>query len=88
MKKCNILSVGDDIASNVTCWKHGYLAIESPVEVKRGYEICLLYSRFYPNDRNSPFRQCYQWSGTIKREGKLIGDLATNLRRDKIKKKA
>ncbi len=65
---------GDDIASNVTCWKHGYLPIESPVEVKRGDEICLLYSRSYPNVRNSPFRQCYQWSGTIKRDGKLIGD--------------
>jgi protein arginine N-methyltransferase 1 len=65
---------GDDIASNVTCWKHGYLPIESPVEVKRGDEICLVYSRSYLRDRNSPFRQCYQWSGTIKRDGKLIGD--------------
>lgn len=65
---------GDDIASNVTCWKHGYLPIESPVEVKKGDEIYLLYSRYYPIDRNSPFRQCYQWIGTIKRDGKLMGD--------------
>ena len=65
---------GCDIASRTTSdsWKHCYLPVETPVEVKRGDEIYLLYSRFYPSHIDSPFRQCYQWSGTIKRHDKLI----------------
>jgi protein arginine N-methyltransferase 1 len=65
---------GCDLASRTTSdsWKHCYLPVEIPVEVKRGDEINLLYSRFYPSRRDLPFRQCYKWSGTIKRQGQLI----------------
>jgi SAM-dependent methyltransferase len=65
---------GDDIASHATSdsWKHCYLPIELPVEVKSGDEIYLNYSRFYPKERSSPFRQCYEWSGTVTRQGQAI----------------
>ncbi|WP_051470210.1 50S ribosomal protein L11 methyltransferase [Fischerella sp. PCC 9605] len=65
---------GCDIASRTTSdsWKHCYLPVEIPVEVKLGDEIYLLYSRSYPKYRDSLFRQCYKWSGTIKRQGHVI----------------
>ncbi len=69
---------GDDIESRTTSdsWKHCYLPVEIPVEVKKGDEIYLRYSRSYPSLRDSAFRQCYQWSGTVKRHGKLIGNFS------------
>jgi 2-polyprenyl-3-methyl-5-hydroxy-6-metoxy-1,4-benzoquinol methylase len=69
---------GDDIASRITSdsWKHCYLPVEIPVNVKKGDEIYLRYSRSYPILRDSPFRQCYQWSGTVKRHGELIGNFS------------
>lgn len=72
---------GCDITSRATSdsWKHCYLPIEFPVGVESGDEIVLNYSRFYPQDRNSPFRQCYKWSGTITREGKLINSFYQNM---------
>ncbi|MCU0533351.1 MAG: 50S ribosomal protein L11 methyltransferase [Hydrococcus sp. Prado102] len=65
---------GDDINTRTTSdsWKHCYLPVETPVEVESGDEIDLLFSRSYPIHRDSPFRQCYAWSGTIKRRGNLI----------------
>ncbi|WP_315791692.1 50S ribosomal protein L11 methyltransferase [Fischerella sp. JS2] len=65
---------GSDIAAHTTsdCWKHCYLPIENPVEVKPGDQIQLLYTRFYPTHRNSPFRQCYKWSGNIMRGSSII----------------
>jgi protein arginine N-methyltransferase 1 len=65
---------GDDITTRTTSdsWKHCYLPVETPVEVKPGDKIDLLYSRSYPSHRDSPFRQCYAWSGKIKRRGNLI----------------
>ncbi|MCX7593284.1 MAG: 50S ribosomal protein L11 methyltransferase [Fischerella sp.] len=62
---------GCNIAAHTTsdCWKHCYLPVENPVKVKPGDEIHLLFSRYYPSKKDSPFRQCYQWSGTIRRHG-------------------
>ena len=66
---------GDDIAARTTSdsWKHCYLPLQNPLNVMRGDEIHLRYERSYPSLRNSPFRQCYRWSGTVKRRGQVIG---------------
>ena len=66
---------GDDIAARTTSdsWKHCYLPLQNPLNVMRGDEIHLRYERSYPSLRNSPFRQCYRWSGTVKRQGDVIG---------------
>ncbi|MDZ8186235.1 MAG: 50S ribosomal protein L11 methyltransferase [Nostoc sp. ChiSLP02] len=65
---------GSDIASHTTSdsWKHCYLPVQTPVEVQHGDEISLIFSRSYPQQRDSLFRQCYKWNGTIKRGGKII----------------
>ncbi|MCF2149644.1 50S ribosomal protein L11 methyltransferase [Desmonostoc muscorum LEGE 12446] len=65
---------GSDIASHTTSdsWKHCYLPVQTPVEVKHGDEIYLVFRRSYPQQRDSLFRQCYKWNGTIKRHGKII----------------
>lgn len=70
-----------DLASRTTSdsWKHCYLPVEIPVNVKCGDEITLLYSRFYPSRKNLPFRQCYKWSGTIKRQGQLISTFSQSM---------
>lgn len=64
----------DDIAHRKTsdCWKHCYVPIENPFPVKVGDSITLHYSRYYPQKRNSPFRQCYSWHGEVKRNKKVI----------------
>ena len=64
---------GDDIAGRTTSdsWKHCYLPIQDPISVERGDEIHLRFTRSYPNHRESPFRQCYRWSGEIRRRGKV-----------------
>lgn len=64
---CDIVSKR---ASN--SWKHCYLPIEDPFDVKCGDEIQLLLSRFYPSCESLPFRQCYQWSGIIKRQSQVV----------------
>ncbi len=66
---------GDDITARGTSdsWKHCYLPLQDPLNVKQGDEILLRYARSYPNLRDSPFRQCYRWSGTVKRQGEVIG---------------
>ena len=53
-------------------WKHCYLPIENPIEIKQGDEINLKFKRFYPSHKDSPFRQCYQWSGSVKRQENLV----------------
>ncbi len=65
---------GSNIAERTTsdCWKHCYLPVENPVSVRRGDEIYLLFSRSYPTQKDSPFRQCYKWSGTIRRANNTI----------------
>lgn len=65
---------GDDIAGRSTSdsWKHCYLPILEPISVQRDDEIHLRFARSYPGHRESPFRQCYRWSGEIRRHGKVI----------------
>lgn len=64
----------DDIEGRVTsdCWKHCYLPIENPINVREGDFIELTYSRFYPTEKNSIFRQCYSWEGEVKKNNKPI----------------
>ena len=66
---------GDDIAARTTSdsWKHCYLPLQDPLNVKQGDEIRLRFSRSYPELRDSPFRQCYQWSGKVVRNGEVMG---------------
>lgn len=66
---------GDDIAARTTSdsWKHCYLPLQNPLNVMRGDEIHWRYQRSDPSLRNSPFRQCYRWSGTVERQGDVIG---------------
>ena len=72
---------GDDIKNRKTadCWKHCYLPIENPVKVKTGDRIELTYSRFYPKNRDSLFKQCYSWNGHVKRNGKGIYLFSQNM---------
>lgn len=65
----------DDIEARQTsdCWKHCYLPIANPIKVKAGDIIHLSYTRGYPNDRQSPFRQSYCWRGDVKRGNAVIG---------------
>ena len=66
---------GDAIAARTTSdsGKHCYLPSQNPLNVMRGDEIHLRHERSYPGLRHSPFRQCYRWSGTVKRQGDVIG---------------
>ena len=72
---------GDDIAGRKTadCWKHCYLPIENPIEVKKGDEIELVYSRFYPQEKDCVFRQAYAWEGSVKRDGKTITEFSQRM---------
>jgi 2-polyprenyl-3-methyl-5-hydroxy-6-metoxy-1,4-benzoquinol methylase len=66
---------GGDIDGRTTSdsWKHCYLPIEEPIDVQQGDRVHLRYARSYPTHRESPFRQCYRWSGTTTRQGRVIG---------------
>lgn len=65
---------GDDIKNRKTsdCWKHCYLPIETPFEIKKGDDLELNYARYYPPRRTSPFRQCYSWNGSVIRNKKIV----------------
>ncbi len=66
---------GGDIDGRTTSdsWKHCYLPIEVPINVLQGDLVHLRYARSYPDHRESPFRQCYRWSGTTTRQGRVFG---------------
>lgn len=73
---------GDNIAERTTSdsWKHCYLPLAQPLKVELGDEIHLRFERSYPRRNDSPFRQFYRWSGSVRRRGDLIGnfDQSTN----------
>jgi type I protein arginine methyltransferase len=60
---------GDDIGARTTSdsWKHCYLPVERPVEVRAGDAIELAYRRSPPAAADSPFRQRLSWSGRVRR---------------------
>ena len=72
---------GDDIEGRKTadCWKHCYLPIENQIEVREGDEIELVYSRFYPQEKDCVFRQAYAWEGTVKRDGKTVAEFSQRM---------
>ncbi len=72
---------GSDIEERKTsdCWKHCYLPIENPIEVKEGDKIELVYSRFYPKEKDCAFRQAYAWEGTVKRDGKTVAEFGQRM---------
>lgn len=69
---------GGDIAAGKTSdsWKHAYLPIETPIAICQGDILSLTFSRHYPETPESPFQQIYQWSGTIRRHGAVVGQFA------------
>ncbi len=66
---------GDDIERGETSdsWKHAYLPIERPIEVREGDRLEVTFSRRYPPDGERAFRQIYEWTGRVEREGQIVG---------------
>jgi protein arginine N-methyltransferase 1 len=60
---------GDDIEGRTTSdsWKHCYLPVERPIDVRPGDVIELAYRRAHPAAADSPFRQRYSWTGCVRR---------------------
>jgi protein arginine N-methyltransferase 1 len=75
---------GDDIENRMTSdsWKHCYLPVVEPVEVRLGDRIALMFARTYPRHRNTAFRQSYRWEGTIHRGTRMLGQFRHVMRRD------
>ncbi len=65
---------GDDIAGRKTSdsWKHSYLPVERPIDVRPGDVIELTYARARPAREDSPFRQYYSWTGVVRRDGRPL----------------
>jgi type I protein arginine methyltransferase len=65
---------GDDIEHGTASdsWKHCYLPVENPVEVRRGDRLALSFSR-RTNTAGHAFGQQYRWSGTLLRDTDVIG---------------
>jgi len=65
---------GDDIDRGETSdsWKHAYLPIEHPIEVRAGDRLEVAFSRRYP-DGDRAFRQVYRWQGVVRRAGRIVG---------------
>lgn len=68
---------GDDIERGETSdsWKHAYLPIEHPIEVQPGDRLKVSFSRRYP-DGQGPFRQIYDWRGSVERASRSIAHFA------------
>jgi len=64
---------GDDIEGGETSdsWKHAYLPIAHPIEVRQGDRLEVIFSRRYP-DGGKTFRQCYRWQGWVERAGQIV----------------
>ena len=67
---------GDDIAGRKTsdCWKHCYMPIENPISVEQNDVLQIIFSRSYPKEKSSPFRQFYRWQGKVLRDSKIVGE--------------
>lgn len=65
---------GDDIARRTTSdsWKHAYLPITHPIEVRVGDQLELNWSRSMV-EQSCSFSQVYRWRGEVRRGGKVIG---------------
>lgn len=65
---------GDDIKHGTASdsWKHCYLPIENPVEVRQGDRLTLTFSR-RTNTAGHAFGQQYRWCGTALRDTEIIG---------------
>ena len=67
---------GDDIENRKTsdCWKHCYMPIKNPISVSPSDILQFNFSRFYPKQKDTPFRQYYQWKGKVLRGGQTIAE--------------
>lgn len=75
---------GDDIEKRLTSdsWKHAYLPIEESISVCEGDIIDLTFTRFYPTDSVSQFRQVYHWQGEVRREGYVVARFTQGVKDD------
>lgn len=73
---------GDDIHGRTTSdsWKHCYLPIRTPIEVCTGDRIHVNFSRTYPENRDTPFRQSYRWEGEVLRGGGRVASFSQAMR--------
>lgn len=72
---------GDDIAAGETSdsWKHAYLPIERPIEVREGDRLEVSFARLYPDlppGAERAFRQVYRWRGRVLRGDAVVGSFA------------
>jgi protein arginine N-methyltransferase 1 len=67
---------GDDRDGRVSSdsWKHAYLPIQTPIEAEAGDVLQLEFSRDVTEPGRQWGRQCYTWSGHVKRQGRLAGE--------------
>jgi protein arginine N-methyltransferase 1 len=65
---------GDDIVRGTASdsWKHCYLPLRQPIEVRQSDRVTLRFSRAYPEMKDTPFRQIYRWQGEIRRGRDVI----------------
>lgn len=70
---------GDDISAGETSdsWKHAYLPIEHPIDVKEGDRLEVRFQRLYPAAAaERSFRQAYRWSGRLLRGSSVVAGFA------------
>lgn len=71
---CTVLDIGgDDIEGKTTSdsWKHCYLPLEHPLQLKSGDVIAFSFERGADTGTGSSFSCRYTWRGTIWREGRI-----------------
>lgn len=66
---------GDDIEGGTASdsWKHAFLPIEAPIEVRAGDRVQLTFTRALTGDGPLWGRQSYTWRGEVARDGELVG---------------
>ncbi|MEL4887309.1 50S ribosomal protein L11 methyltransferase [Pectobacterium betavasculorum] len=72
---------GGNVASGDTSdsWKHAFLPIETPIEVRSGDVLQMTFSRRYPDGDSTGFQQVYEWRGRLKRSGHVIGEFGQRM---------
>jgi len=65
---------GDDIEHGTASdsWKHAFLPVRQPIEVRTGDRLALTFSRV-ADPRRGAFAQRYRWAGTVFRDTSVIG---------------
>ncbi|HGE6810403.1 TPA: 50S ribosomal protein L11 methyltransferase [Pseudomonas aeruginosa] len=69
---------GGNVAAGDTSdsWKHAFLPIKIPIEVRSDDVLQMTFSRRYPEEDSTGFQQVYEWRGQLRRGGQIIGEFA------------